>query len=113
MNEKFYESVECALPHKCPKEKNAESKCAHCDVDYNFIACEPKSLQCGHHVCSECTEKIEKGSYKCKICSNEMINCNAPATASDFLIETSLKQLTGELKVKFNKALNLFTGKFK
>jgi hypothetical protein len=111
LSKKLNESIECALPHKCSKEKSPNNKCAQCEIDYNFIAFEPQSLKCGHHVCIECTEKIKNGSFKCKICSNEMTNLNAASISSDCLIDLSLKQLTDKLYEKYKFALSKFTGK--
>ena len=91
MDKSLYDCVECAVPHKCEKEKSSSKKCAQCEIDYNFIACEPISLKCGHYICKECTEKVESRSYKCKICSSEMVNTNASGTASEFLVNSSLK----------------------
>lgn len=42
-------SIECAIPHRCSKGKC--SNCAQCEIGYLFIANEPTSLECGHHVC--------------------------------------------------------------
>lgn len=110
MNKKIFENIECASPHKCPKEKHPDGKCAYCELGYNLIACEPKSLQCGHYACNECTEKIKNRDIKCRICSNEMVNTNAPASASDCLIELMLKQLTEQLREKYKIALKNFSG---
>jgi hypothetical protein len=72
LNQELRELIECAVPHKCPKEKDASNKCIQCEIGYSFIACEPILLQCGHHVCKECTEKLKKEALKCKICSAEL-----------------------------------------
>lgn len=112
MNKTFFESVACALPHKCPKEMKSDIKCAHCEIGYNFIACQPKTLQCGHLVCDECTEKIKHVGFKCQFCSEEMTNSNSPCNSSGYLIDCSLKQLTERLSETYKSALNMFTGNF-
>lgn len=113
MNKKVYDCIECALPHKCQKETDTGRKCAQCEIGYKFIAYEPMSLQCGHLVCNQCTDKIKNGAYKCKICLNEMVSFNVPASASDCLIELKMKQLTELLKEKYKQSLKILTGKLR
>ena len=50
-------TIECAVPHICAKELKESNHCAHCQIGYEFIVTEPKSLRCGHNICSECEAK--------------------------------------------------------
>jgi hypothetical protein len=63
LNQTVYSSIECAIAHQCAKDEDNSNKCAQCEIGYSFIACEPILLQCGHHVCKECTEKVKKRKF--------------------------------------------------
>lgn len=110
LNQQFFNNVECAVPHKCSKKEDSSKKCAQCEIGYKFIACEPMILKCGHSICKECIEKVQKGSLKCNICSADMINSDAIGSAADFLVQSFLSNLTQELSDKFMASLSLYNG---
>ena len=70
LNAEILKTIECAIPHNCAKGKNESHKCAHCEIGYEFIAMDPKSLQCGHNICNYCETQVNKGSVKCKFCQD-------------------------------------------
>ena len=113
LNQEILSHIECAVPHKCPKEKDASKKCAQCEIGYSFIACDPILLQCGHHVCKECTNKVNEMSSKCKICSAElkMLANNVHNSSSAFIIQMNLPLLGQQLRDKFQKTLSIFESK--
>ena len=111
LNESFYKTFECAVPHKCTAETDSSKKCAHCDIGYCYIACEPIILECKHHVCKECTEKIKTGSYTCKFCNGLLKSTGVPNPSSDFIIENSMGIISKELKEKYVTAMDLFKSK--
>jgi len=113
LNKELYSHFECAVPHKCPRETDASKKCIQCEIGYSFVACEPILLQCGHHVCKECTEKVKKGSLKCKICSAELIRLgnDVQNSSSAFIIQMNLPLLAQQLREKFKNTLSIFESK--
>lgn len=103
--------VECAIPHDCIKEIDPSKRCIQCEINYSFIALEPITLKCGHHICKECRAKLDRNSsFKCKICSSQISINDGVGTASEVLIQTFMKDLTRELKEKYVRTLNLYTG---
>lgn len=105
-------NIECAIGHKCAREANESAKCAHCAVGYLFIAHEPTSLKCGHHICKECSDKSKSGSLKCKLCSNAIECLGLVNQSSAALVAVFTKDLANELKEKFKMALDLYEGNF-
>ena len=67
LNQQIYQSIECAIAHKCAKDANEPKRCAHCEIGYKFIVMEPESLKCGHNICKECESKAQNKSIKCKL----------------------------------------------
>ena len=43
----------CAIKHKSPKDADDTKRFAHCEIGYSFNACEPITLERGHHICKE------------------------------------------------------------
>jgi hypothetical protein len=113
LNQEVRELIECAVPHSCPREKEDSNKCVQCETGYSFIACDPILLECGHHVCKECIEKVKKGSYKCKMCSAQLKSNYQPNAACNFIIKSHLQQLSQELKDNLRNTLITFDGKIK
>lgn len=110
ISSEILEYIECAIPHNCPKKinSNLSTKCAHCDIDYKFIAKQPVILQCDHQICLDCENKAQRSSLKCKIC--ESMSKNSPIRSSgakNKLLEKTLNEHLGEfyaeLKSKFQK----------
>lgn len=108
--QKLYKSIECAIPHKCTKEK--AEKCFKCEIGYRFVANEPMALSCGHVICTECTQKIKNEKIKCKLCSADMTSANSSHLMSEHLIRSYLTYLSQELKDKYTKAIHLLEGIF-
>ena len=110
LSQQIYSNIECAIEHKCAKKEDNSNKCAYCEIGYSFVACEPILLQCTHHVCKECSEKVEKGSLKCKFCSDEM-KTNVHNFTCEAMIQLCLTNLSQNLREKYVEALNLFESK--
>jgi hypothetical protein len=108
LNQKLYSHIECAVPHKCSKD--AHKKCIQCEIGYSFIACDPILLQCGHHVCKECTDKVNEASLTCRICSAELkrLGNDVQNSSSGFIIQMNLPLLGQQLRDKFQNALSIF-----
>lgn len=102
--------IQCAISHNCAKAKDATIECAHCEIDYKFIACEPMTLKCGHHVCKRCQDKLSPET-KCMICGQEANSTVASGVAADVLLFTFINPLFLELREKYKKAFDLYSGK--
>lgn len=113
LSQEIVNTIECAIPHKCEKEKNAANKCAHCEISYKFIAIEPMALKCSHHVCKECEFKCQTGSISCKICSKKSELTGASGAASEMLAHVYLNPLFEELKHKYEMTFNIYDGTLK
>ena len=111
VNESFYKTFECAIPHKCTTDTDSSKKCAYCDIGYCFIAFEPIILECKHHACKDCTKKIKNGSYTCKFCNALLKSTSVANPSSDFIVEGSLDIMSKELKEKYVTALDLYKSK--
>ena len=106
-------SIECAIAHTCPKDADGTKRCAQCEINYSFIACEPIVLDCGHHVCKECDQSNENGILKCKICAKSVKIFGGPGVAADTLFQVFANSLAKELRDKYSIALNLYDGNLK
>lgn len=112
-NQEIIKSIECDVPHKCSKNaKDLTKKCAQCEIGYSFVACEPRTLECGHLVCLECKSKVEKGSLKCKICGVDAKYTEVQGISAHTLFQVFLNDFTKELKDKYKAALQLYDGIF-
>ena len=108
LDEQILKSIECAIAHKCPKDADDSKRCAHCEIGHSFIACEPITLECGHHICKECDKDIENGSLKCKFCAKSVKLFGGPGIAADSLFQVLANDLTKELRVKYSTAMHLY-----
>ena len=104
LNEQILQNIECALAHDCATSSN---KCAECDLGYKFIACEPIPLQCGHYICKKCESKTKEGSINCKFCKKRAACTGGLGGAAEALFQFVQKELFGELRDKYEKALHL------
>jgi hypothetical protein len=104
-------SIECAIAHKCPKDADRAKRCAQCEINYSFIACEPMVLDCGHHVCKECDEIIEKGNLKCKYCEKNVKLTGSTGVAADSMFQFVSIDVAKHLKEKFATGLDIYEGK--
>lgn len=110
LSKKLIESIECAMPHECPKKMNSSNSCIYCEVGYSFIVKEPLLLECEHNICKECKDHVE--NKNCKICSKKIEVLNMKNRSTQLLIESNLTKLFENLKDKFNTTLSSFQGKF-
>lgn len=110
LSQEVLNTIKCAIPHKCKKETNALKKCAHCEIGYNFIVNEPKTLKCSHHICKECESKVERGSIDCEMCEEKRDFIGANGAAADMLAQLYLNPLFDELKDKYKKAFDIYDG---
>ena len=110
LSNQIVKNIECAIGHKCAREANESAKCAQCALGYLFIACEPTTLKCGHHVCKECEPKVSTRSLNCKLCGDEMKSLERVNSSSEALVSLFINDLAKELKNKYNQALDLYQG---
>ena len=75
-----------------------------------FVACEPITHECGHHVCKECDKNIENGSLRCKFCAKSVKLIGGPGIAADTIFEVFANDLTKELRDKYSIAIDLYDG---
>lgn len=108
LSTELLECIECAMPHRCAKRENPSNNCAQCLVGYSFVACEPISLECGHHICKQCREKTQKEPLRCKFCNKLIRTSNSFGSAAELLIKANLKFLTRDLIEKYSHANSLF-----
>ena len=106
ISKEILESVECAVPHECPKKTNSSDNCVYCEIDFSFIADDPVLLQCQHHVCRQCKDKV--ANRKCKICDKVMNVTDRSFKTTELLIQANLRDLFKSLKIKFSKAIKLY-----
>ena len=112
LNAEILKTIECAIPHDCAKGNNESNKCAHCEIGYEFIAMDPKSLKCGHNICNDCETRANNGSVQCKFCQEEREQTGVKGAADDLLVNTCLDLLVVELKTKYNNAFTIYDGMF-
>ena len=86
MQNQVLKSIQCATSHNYAKEKDASKTCAQCDIGYTFIAREPMTIKCGHHVCKECEKRTSNWS-NCKICGAKVELTGASGIAADALAQ--------------------------
>jgi hypothetical protein len=111
LNQQILQSIECAIAHKCPNEADGTKRCAQCEIGYSFVACEPITLDCGHHICRECGSDFENGILKCKICAKNVKLIGTPGVAADSVFELVKISLAKELKEKYAAAFKIYEGK--
>ena len=112
LNAEILKTIECAIPHNCAKGKNESNKCAHCEIGYEFIAMDPKSLKCGHNICNICETRVDNGSVQCKFCQQERELSYAKGAAADLFVNLNLDTLVVELKTKYKNAFTIYDGIF-
>lgn len=105
LNEQILQSIECVIPHKCTAVLNG---CAQCAIDYKYIAHEPTTLQCGHHICSECKITHQKSQLNCKICGTEIKNLGVISSPAEAWITSMIKDLALVLNEKYTQAFDLY-----
>jgi hypothetical protein len=108
LNQKILQSIECAIAHKCPKEESR--RCAQCEIGYSFVACEPMTLECGHHICKGCNKKAANGSLKCKFCAKSVQLTASKGIAAESLFECLTNDLVRELREKYATAIDIYDG---
>ena len=112
LNAEILKTIECAISHDCSKDKNESNKCAHCEIGYEFIAMDPKSLKCGHNICNDCETRANNGSVQCKFCQEARGQTGVKGAAADLLVNMCLDPLVVELKNKYKNAFNIYDGIF-
>ena len=112
LNAKILKTIECAIPHNCAKGNNESNKCAHCEIGYEFIAMDPKSLKCGHNICNDCETRVNKGNVQCKFCQEEREPTGVKVSAADLFVDMCLDPLVVELKTKYKNAFTIYKGNF-
>ena len=113
LSQQILQSIECAIAHKCPKDADGSKRCAQCEIGYSFVACEPITLECGHHICKECDKETQNGSLKCKFCAKFVKLNGARGIAADSLFQFITDKLAKELKKKYATAIKLLEGNLK
>lgn len=109
LNEQVLQSIECAIAHKCLKDADGLKRCAQCEIGHPFVAYEPKTLECGHHVCEECKEGNEN-FLRCKICDKNVKINAGNGFAADSLFQVLSNDLAKQLKEKYSTAIHLYEG---
>ena len=112
LDNELIECIECAVPHKCSKKEGISTRCAFCEIDYNFIAAEPTTTSCDHQICRECVGKTENGNIKCKICNEELKSLGRVNKAAQLSVKTHLQELSCALNEKFASCTGLYKGIF-
>ena len=110
MNTQILQSIECAIAHKCPKDADETKRCAHCEIGYSFVACEPITLECGHHICKQCDTEAQNGSINCKICAKSVKLFGGAGVAANSLFKLLANDLAKELKEKYATAIDIYDG---
>ena len=110
MNTQVLQSIEFAIAHKCPKNADETKRCAQCEIGYSFVACEPITLECGHHICKQCDEEAQNGSLKCKFCQKSVRLIGGSGVAADSVFKLLANDLAKELKEKYAAAIDIYEG---
>jgi hypothetical protein len=100
------ESIECVVPHQCPKKDDSSKTCIYCQINYTFIAHEPILLECQHHVCAECKDLAQ--NMNCKNCNEQIKATSMKSKMAELFIQSNLIDLFDLLKSKFNESLTAF-----
>ena len=107
LSQQILQSNECAIAHKCPKDADGSKRCAQCEIGYSFVACEPITLECGHHICKACDKNITNGRVNCKYCAKIVKLLGGRGMAADSVFQLIADKLATELKNKYATAINL------
>lgn len=100
------ELLKCAVSHECALDHN--SKCAWCEIGFEFMAENPVMLACGHAICWYCHFERKETSFDCKIHGNTSV-CG-DGTLQKLVLQANANELFQTLRDKFSKTVQLLKG---